>query len=94
MVKRSIRWRRKSLLAGTTLAAKENLPMSESSSLLMALCLHSQDLVSPVSSSSLSGGRRSCLADVSRTMPRKVKVVVGPSNFSEVTGISKRHVST
>ena len=40
---------------------------------------------SPVSSSSLSGGRRSCLADVSWTIPRKVKVVVGPSNFSEAT---------
>ena len=63
------------------------LPMSESSSLLVALCLDSQDLVSPVSSSSLSGGSRSCCADVSRTIPRRVRAVVGPSSYSEATGM-------
>ena len=89
MVERSIRRRRKSLPAGTTFAANKSLPMSDSSSLLVALCLPSQHLISPVSSSSLSGGRRSCLADVSRTMPRKVKAVVGPSSFSGATGMPK-----
>eukprot|EP00731_Ephydatia_muelleri_P032816 Em0024g360a len=46
VVERSIRRRRKSLPAGTTLAAKESLPMSEGNSLLVALCLDSQDLPS------------------------------------------------
>ena len=52
VVDRSIRRQSKSLTAGATLA-KESLPMSESSSLLMALCLDNQDLVSPVSCTSL-----------------------------------------
>ena len=56
MVDRSIRQQMKSLSAGATLAAKESLPMIESSSLLVALCLDNQDLVNLVSCSSLSGG--------------------------------------
>ena len=60
MVDRSIRQQRKSLAAGATLA-KESLPMSESSSLLVALCLDRQDLVSPVGCSSLSGGQAKLL---------------------------------
>ena len=86
MVDRSIRWQRKSLTAGATLA-KESLPMSESSSLLVALCLDNQDLVSPSAVPACQGGRRSCCADVLITMPRVVRVVVGPFSFSEATGM-------
>ena len=41
------------------------------------------------------GGRRSCCSNVSRTMPRKVRVVVGRSSFSEATGMPNRtHTSS
>ena len=43
----------------------------------------------------LGGGRRSCCSNVSRTMPRKVRVVVGRSSFSEATGMPNRsHTSS
>ena len=81
MVDRSIRWQRKSLAAGATLA-KESLPMSESSSHLVALCLDNQDLSAVPA---CQGSRQRCCADVSSTMPRKVRVVMGPFSFSEAT---------
>ena len=82
-----MRRRRNRRPAGTTLAAKDSFPMRDRSSLLVALRLPSHDLIRDEISCSFSGGNLSCCREESRTMPRKVMQVAGPSHFSVATGI-------
>ena len=82
-----MRRRRNRRPAGTTLAAKDSFPMRDRSSLLVALRLPSHDLIRDEMSCSFFGGNLSCCSEESRTMPRKVMQVAGPSHFSVATGI-------
>ena len=81
-----MRRRRNRRPAGTTLAANESFPMSDRSFLFVTLRLPSHDLVRDEISCSLSGGNLSCCREESRTMPRNVMQVAGPSHFSVATG--------
>ena len=72
---------------GTALAAKDSLPMSESSSRFVALRLVLHLSSSCVSSARESGGKQiSCFTE-SRMRPRNDMAVRGPSTFSMATGI-------
>ena len=70
------------ILLGANLAANESFPMRDRSSLLVTLRMPSHDLVRDEISCSFSGGNLSCSSEKSRTMPRKVMQVDGPSHFS------------
>ena len=87
VVDRWIRCRRKRRPAGTTLEAKESLPMRERSSLLVADRFSNQHLMIAVISCNLARGSRSCRRLESSTIPRTVKLVAGPSDFSLATGM-------
>ena len=87
MIDRWIRRCKKRRPAGTTLAANASLPMRDRSSLLVDDHLPNQDLVREVMSCSLVRGSLSCCSEESSSMPRKVRQVAGPSDFSMATGM-------
>ena len=57
------------------------------SSLLVADLFTNQHLMIAVISCNLAGGNRSCCRLESSTIPRKVRLVAGPSDFSLATGM-------
>ena len=85
-VLRVINLRRKRRPAGTALAAKASLPMSESSALLVVFLRWSQCVNSMTISSSFAFGSLICLRIESSSKPRKISVVAGPSTLSIATG--------
>ena len=76
MVLASMSRRMNILPAGTTLAAKASLPISERRSRLVHFCLVWKAAKSCMSSDSLSAGTRATWATVSSSMPRKVTLAV------------------
>ena len=88
-----MRRRRKRRPAGTTLAAKESWPMRGRSSLLVTDFLPNQDLVREVISCNLAGGSRSCCRVESSTIPRKVRLVAGPSPCQPACPAPGRHAA-
>ena len=90
MVESWMRRRRNNRPAGTTLAAKESLPAMESTLRLVAVQRRSQAVISVCRGTSLSVGKRSCCRWESMRIPRKVRVVVGPSVLSCATGKTSR----
>ena len=87
MVDRWIKRGEKRWPAGTILAANESLPMKDRSSRLVADRLPSQDLVREVMSCSLVRGSLRCCREESTSMPRTVRQVAGPLDFSMATGM-------
>ena len=78
--------RRKILPAGTTLHAKDNLPIRESSWRLVHLECCNNDCNDDMRSCSRSSVMLAVMVDVSISIPRKVRQVVGPSTFDGLIG--------
>ena len=75
--------RRKILPAGTTLHAKDNLPIRESSWRLVHLECCNNDCNDDMTRSSVM---LAVMVDVSISIPRKVRQVVGSSTFDGLIG--------
>ena len=86
VVERSISRRRKRRPGGTTLHAKANLPMRKSNSLFVQVRLPRMWPIACSSSVFLSFVMEAVMERESRSMPRKVMAVVGPSSFSGFVG--------
>ena len=71
---------------GTTLQAKANLPMRDSSCFLVHVRLWCRDWISDKSSCLRSCVMDACILCVSSKMPKKVIEVDGPSSFSCLVG--------
>lgn len=87
MVDRWIRCHRKRRLAGTTLEVKESLLMRGRSSLLVTDHFPNQHLMIALISCNLARGNHSCCRLESSTIPRKVRQLAGPSDFSMKSGM-------
>ena len=85
-VLRVISLRRKRRPAGTALAAKASLPMSESSCRFVVFLHCSQSVNSSRISFNFVLGSRICWRTESSSRPRKVRMVAGPSTLSSATG--------
>ena len=71
--------------AGMTFDVKTSFPITNSSSRLVQDMRRQKCLSSERSSVSLPSGRRAICTIVSSSIPKKVKVVVGPTAFSSLT---------
>ena len=69
--------------AGTTLQAKDSLPIMDSNSRLVHFL---NELIAVSNDDFCSEEILASMVIVSRTMPRKVRRVVGPSTFSVLIG--------
>ena len=72
--------------AGTTLQAKDSLPIMDSNSRLVHFFDVLNELIAVSSDDFRSEEILASMVIVSRTMPRKVRRVVGPSTFSVLIG--------
>ena len=86
----SIWWRTKGHPGCTTAVACWSEPIREQNSLLVQLLRTVQDSSSIWSLDNFSSGRLSWPRMVSSWRPRKVKVVEGPSSFSNTTGMPRQ----
>ena len=72
--------------AVTTAEAKESLPKKEANFATAVQQIELNSERSACNSESLSSGNRASMRTVSRHIPNKVRLVVGPSNISAASG--------
>ena len=72
--------------AVTTAEAKESLPKKEANFATVVQRIELNSERSARNSEILSSGNRASMRTVSRHIPKKIRCVVGPSNFSVASG--------
>ena len=87
VVDKSVRHRTKVRPDGITLAAKDNLPIKDNSSLFVHFLRLSQKARLDSTSDSLSVGSCTHIFEVSINIPRNTRAIVGPMIFSRANGI-------